>query len=218
MDDITAILIAKLQLDDIEELTNRNKSKQGSLADADHALNAYKEELEGLETFVSDRRMGRSISEAVESDGEYISAARVEEQNALRDHRLACSLGGIRNSQKDVADKLAYADLDDGLFRRLSLMNDFENSFSPSEESHIAGEPSTSGRLPSHTTESEIPRRQCVACQERKHTFDVLEAPCHMCTAGTVYPIFSRRLPLTSHCFHPDAVARISLSTWRQTS
>ncbi|KAA6409835.1 MAG: IBR finger domain [Lasallia pustulata] len=179
MDDLTAILVAKLQLEDIDELTDRSKDKQGCLTDADHALIAYKEELQELETFISDRRLGRSISEAVQSDGEYITAARVEEQNALRDRHLACALGGVRDSQKDAADKLAYVDVDEELLRRLSLLNDSQNPFSLSEESHIAGEPSTSESVLSHTTASEIPRRQCVACQERKHTFDVLEAPCH---------------------------------------
>lgn len=179
MDDLTAILVAKLQLEDIDELTDRSKNKQGCLTDADHALIAYKEELQELETFISDRRLGRSISEAVQSDGEYITAARVEEQNALRDRHLACALGGVRDSQKDAADKLAYVDVDEELLRRLSLLNDSQNPFSLSEESHIAGEPSTSESVLSHTTASEIPRRQCVACQERKHTFDVLEAPCH---------------------------------------
>ena len=179
MDDITASLIAKLHLDDIDELIGRNKGKQGSLTDADHALAAYREELQGLETFVSDRRMGRSISEAVETDGEVITAARVEEQNAVRDHHLACPLGGVRDSQKEVVDKLAHIDVDDELLRRFSLLNDSRNHLSPSEESHIAGEPSTSGGSSGHTTDSNIPRRQCVSCQERKHTFDVLEAPCH---------------------------------------
>lgn len=179
MDDITAALIAKLQLDDIEELTDRNKSKQGSLADADHALIAYKEELQSLEAFVSDRRMVRSISEAVQIDGEFVTAARVEEQNAVRDHQLACSLGGMRNSQKDAADNIAHVDVDDALLRRFSFLNDSENPFGPPQESQAAGGPSTSGGLSSPSTDSEISRRQCVACHERKHTFDILEAPCH---------------------------------------
>ncbi|SLM40635.1 hypothetical protein LPUS_11471 [Lasallia pustulata] len=138
MDDLTAILVAKLQLEDIDELTDRSKNKQGCLTDADHALIAYKEELQELETFISDRRLGRSISEAVQSDGEYITAARVEEENALRDRHLACALGGVRDSQKDAADKLAYVDVDEELLRRLSLLNDSQNPFSLSEESHIA--------------------------------------------------------------------------------
>lgn len=179
MDDITAALIAKLQLDDIDELTNRNKSKEGSLVDADYALIAYKEELQGLQTFVSDRRMGRSISRAVQNDGEYITAARVEEENALRDHHLACTLGGMRESQEEVADKLAYVDVDDELLRRLSILNNSQKPFSTFEESHVTGEPSASGSASGHIIDSDIPRRQCVACQERKHTFDVLEAPCH---------------------------------------
>lgn len=179
MDDITATLIVKLQLEDIEELTDRNKSKRGSLVDADHALIAYKEELRTLEAFISDRRLVCSISEAVQTDGEFVTAARVEEQNAVRDHQLACSLGGMRHSQKEVPDNLAYVDVDDELMRRFSLLNDFDNAFGPPQESQSAAGPSTSGGLWSHSTNSDIPRRHCVACQEWKHTFDVLEAPCH---------------------------------------
>lgn len=180
MDDITAALIAKLQLDDIEELADRNKSKQGPLVDADHALIAYREELQSLVAFVSDRRMVRSISEAVQTDGVFVTAARVEEQNAFRDHQLACSLSGEQHhSQKEVADKLTSVDVDDELLRRFSLLNNAEHPFGVPEDSRSAGEPSTSGGVRSQSTDSDIPRRQCVACRERKHTFDVLEAPCH---------------------------------------
>ena len=192
MDDITASLILKLQLEDADELIDSDKGKQagGPLADADHALVVYKEELQRLETVLSDRRMGRSISEAVERDAEHIRTARVEEQNAIRDHRLACSIGGLGDTQKLIGDPDAYVDVDDQLVRQLSRLNVSREFFDLFEGGNLTEEGSSS-RITGNKAPVEIQRRLCIACQETKHTFDVLETPCrHIYCRRCIFDLF----------------------------
>ena len=192
MDDITASLILELQLEDVDELIDSDKGKQaeGSLADADHALGVYKEELQRLETILSDRRMGRSISEAVERDAEHIRTARVEEQNAIRDRRLACSFWGVGDTHKLIGDPDAYVDVDDQLVQQLSFLNisrEFSDLFG---DGNLTGKGSSS-RIMGHGAPVEIQHRLCVACQETKHTFDVLETPCrHIYCRGCIFDLF----------------------------
>jgi hypothetical protein len=78
-DDITTALIVQLQLEDIEGMnfSSKGKGREGDLSDAEYALRLYRREFEAHSLLVSDRRMIRSIAQAVQTDGIVIAEYRL---------------------------------------------------------------------------------------------------------------------------------------------
>ena len=180
MDDLTATLIIQLQLDDINDLRQRSKGKnlEGSIMDSQVAQCEYQKELERFQTIIHDRRMGHSISQAVESDAEIITRASIEEDNAARDHQLACVLGGINHPAKPARTDFAIIDVADDLVQRLSLLNVTKRKVDFSSKSGTSPESSTSSKSQRGVNGGAIERLQCISCQEEKHTFDIVQTPC----------------------------------------
>lgn len=182
MDELSAILVLSLQIEDVDALLQGSKGKNpvGRRPDADIALLAYRDELLNSKMIIDDRRMGRSITDAVQTDGTMIAIARVEEQNAIRDHEVACRLGGIEPPKQLTSNQSSEPDIEVEVFRRLSILNSSINDQDLDYKNEAEG---SSSELVHGTGEkrwSEI-QKQCVACREDRPKYDTLEAPCTHC-------------------------------------
>lgn len=207
MDELSAILILLVQLEDVDELLRGSKGKNpvGRPTDADTALVAYRDELLRKKMMIEDRRMGRSISDAVQSDGSIIAAARAEEQDAVRDHEIACRLGGVQVPKQITSNGSAGHEVGEEVLRRLSILNCSDEVEDSDEDKTRA---SSSRLVPSidKGRRSTI-QKQCVACQEDKPKFDTTEVPCtHTYCRSCISELFG--IALTDESLFPPRCCR----------
>lgn len=88
----TAALIAKLYLEDLEDIYRSRKGKaraDAPLTDEEHATQAQQRYFEQLMAAAEDEKLARSIGTAVEMDQEYLNAFIVAEAAAVADRRAA---------------------------------------------------------------------------------------------------------------------------------
>lgn len=124
---------------------------------------------------LADRRMGESISEAVQRDSPVIAKARIEESNAIRDRELAARLGGIQVPKRTALEDFVEPELDEDLGRRLRRLNVLDvYAFEDDETTNKASSSKCSGG----GSKASGPKKECVACQEGKPVFETLTAPC----------------------------------------
>lgn len=92
----TVDAIVHSQLEDAQSLLNntKGKQKQGTLSDAELALQTYVNELTSCRAVAADRKMAQSIALAILRDGELVGQAREDEQQSVQDRQLALSLSG----------------------------------------------------------------------------------------------------------------------------
>ncbi|KAI9884549.1 MAG: RNA binding protein snu13 [Watsoniomyces obsoletus] len=204
MDEATATLILKYQLSDLDEILKEVKKKDDeeekdttSIIDV-FAFELYREELNQCMTSITDRRMARSISRAVQDDGPIIINTQVEEDLALQDHELASRIAaGIPCNRyratppmnKTPIDHLNETTTESILrqFRHLNILPSLERAIDdpfilevPSQEDDDVGEgPSHSSSIKGISYSSISPQEEeCVACMERKPSFEIFKAPC----------------------------------------
>ncbi|CAA7264021.1 unnamed protein product [Cyclocybe aegerita] len=107
----TAALIAKLQLEDIEDSLSRRKGKgraRAVLSDEEYAIQVQREQYEELLTVAQDAKIAASLRGAVETDIAYIEALMLAEEAAREDRRAAemLSRGEQLPPQKDCQIRL----------------------------------------------------------------------------------------------------------------
>ena len=189
MDDDTADLILRLQLEDYDRLSSSAKGKSvegGPPSDAELALFLYQQELRQSHLMLSDRRMTRSIACAVQADGPLLTETVSEEMSAVRDRDLASRLSGIRVSSELVPWESAPAELDDELIAKLAALYVAETdgdglapavSADQDDDTPSPGEASSFAAARGASSRSSANHR-CIACQEEKRFFDIARAPC----------------------------------------
>ena len=125
MDEDTAEIVLSLQIEDMNRLLEplTEKQKATTTSDSHLALIAYRNELEARLQLLHDRRMGRSIAQAVHHDESAVQEARLEENIATTDRNVACRIGGVVHAPNlgPVIDIIGEED--DALMARLSVMN-----------------------------------------------------------------------------------------------
>jgi hypothetical protein len=95
LDTETSILIARLVLDDIQEVNASRKGKghaPAPLSDEEYALELHAEGLRSHLEFLEDIRLAKSIDEALQSDQDVLRKMVVLERAELDDHRVAQAL------------------------------------------------------------------------------------------------------------------------------
>ncbi|KAK3625050.1 hypothetical protein LTR56_013654 [Elasticomyces elasticus] len=104
MDPLTLSTIIQLQLEDSEQLTANVKGKQreGTVSDAQLALQMYTEDLMSTDAVLTDRRMAQSIAMAVIRDGQAIERTHQREDQIVRDRELARRLQADATSPMDI--------------------------------------------------------------------------------------------------------------------
>ncbi|RMZ84686.1 hypothetical protein DV737_g946, partial [Chaetothyriales sp. CBS 132003] len=96
LDDASAELILRLQLDDVKSFKEQRggKQKAGDVDDSEYAATLLENNLREIIMFLTDRRMTKSIANAVEADGTLLEKSACEEQTACEDRALANRLNG----------------------------------------------------------------------------------------------------------------------------
>jgi len=94
LDPLTLNAIIEIQLEDSAALAGSAKGKQreGTVNDAEVALQMVTEDLHTCQRVLEDRKMARSIALAVHRDGSLISKTHQQEDQIARDRQLALSL------------------------------------------------------------------------------------------------------------------------------
>ncbi|MCJ1414849.1 hypothetical protein MMC32_001178 [Xylographa parallela] len=189
MDEPTARLLLEFYREDLAEIEARQKKKQkpGERTDPELAVDLLKHDIENLQSILFDRRIAQSFAIAVHQDAPAISILVQDEATAAQDHRLAYELdrelnqeqqqrhlttntAHFRNRRTTFAAGMAGPGL---LIESLRAYNEPEG-YRPGPSSSNSGI-----GLESFTIQQEI----CIICEEVKHLFDVLQAPCghHYC-------------------------------------
>ncbi|KAF9528770.1 hypothetical protein CPB83DRAFT_298045 [Crepidotus variabilis] len=91
----TAALIAKLAMEDLDELRGQGKGKaraNAPLTDEEYALQLQSQQYQELLTSTEDARIANSLREASATDAAYLEALVVAEQAAAEDRRAALAL------------------------------------------------------------------------------------------------------------------------------
>ncbi|KAL0573055.1 hypothetical protein V5O48_008914 [Marasmius crinis-equi] len=94
-DDLTLLLIAQLQLQDVGAVTQSRKGKARSdvpLTDEEYAFQLQAEFMNGFLTTMHDRRIAEGLSNAIETDIGLIETMSTAERAAEDDHRYATAL------------------------------------------------------------------------------------------------------------------------------
>ena len=179
MSGLSEALALRLQLEEIEEFRASSKGKEleGDIPDMDFALNMQAEELRKAVLLRADRDMTISIGRAVETDADVIGTIRAEEDATHRDHRIACSLGGVERPSRLEREDFACIDPSDEILQQFAQLNMCKGTSSPPAE-QLETSLASSSRLSPEPT-SKWPRTEhCAACDEDKPWDDVLIAPC----------------------------------------
>ena len=125
MDDLTAALVIELELEDAEIVSSsfKGKAHEGTLSDAELALELYKQELKRNASIFSDRRMARSIALAVQTDGNVLAESMSQEQSAARDRDMACGLSGTRVSSSVKPCTVTSEEMDEELLAKFAALS-----------------------------------------------------------------------------------------------
>lgn len=218
MDPLTLGATINLQLADTEEIIANAKGKQaeGTLNDAQMALQLYTWELEGCKAMLSDRAMAQSIAIAVIRDGDVIdAAARLEEQLA-RDRAFAENLewntshGG---APADVSQSEGDPWHDAEMLSKAAALYMFESEWPLSQHAFEdaegdTAESSAQGAEPKQTKRQR--QGHCVACDEDKPFVNVARVPCnHEYCRACLSDLF--RLSMTDESLFPPRCCRQSI-------
>ena len=185
LDDETATLILQLQSADLEELLNANKGKgrDGELSDTDLAAATYQQELQAMNTILTDRCMGRSLTRAVISDAALLNEPLAEENAAARDRALAQSWAEVNGPSTAPEQMTAAYYLDDGFLARLAALyvsgwNSEGDALEDTAHKDGSAAPESSAWAASRRNPSSANYRHCTACDLTKPLINVCQTPC----------------------------------------
>ncbi|OJD35685.1 ibr finger domain-containing protein [Diplodia corticola] len=187
-DDETVALILQLQSADLASLLapaecdgNDNNDAAGDRA---YAHQLYQEELEAQKIILSDRRMGKSLTRAVQTDQRTITAATEEEEAATRDHDLARSMGGLPRRPKTKAPAAtipeAPAPPAEDAFAAASSHSANDNDKDDGKaiaESSAQGAIKGKGKGQASDGDSQPTHRLCISCCTQCPFFDMATLP-----------------------------------------
>lgn len=188
MDEETALLILRLQAEDVEDIIRSAKGKQreGEVDDFRMALQLYGAEVEGHFLFLSDSSLATSMARANHQDGELISQLTDQEDQATRDRDLARRAeedeGAVTTEDpEDLAGKpySSYNVIDE-------FIEKFANQYMPCLEDNDEPPRSESSKLAASRKQTSktvikhpVTLRQCVVCMDRFPPQAIARAPCH---------------------------------------
>ncbi|KAI0128464.1 RING finger protein [Xylariales sp. AK1849] len=218
-DDESFTLMVGLLLEDVQQLNSRAKGKQheGTVSDAELAIQLYAQELGNAAVFAADRRLTRSISEAMQTDANAIAHFNREERMARYDHDVSVALsegletppaprdmpwvvGNETNSDLPIShthltDEILHTD-DDGDVVFLGYGHQGGQAESSSQAAR---------RKPTRVTQ--LQQRDCTSCMEPKHVRQLVRAPCqHEYCHGCLLTLF--RSAMTDESLFPPQCCR----------
>ncbi|KAK3700515.1 hypothetical protein LTR37_015916 [Vermiconidia calcicola] len=194
VDTLTMSTIVQMQIKESEELTSNVKGKQreGTMTDAQMALQMYMEDLRSCDATLKDRKMAQSIAVAVLQDGALIHEAYIHEQQVARDRELAASLSAnyvpiIDSERPQKMQKRDKIDpwSDPEMLAKVAAIymqqpdQQLPSPILPDSDSDAGTIAESSTRPASHKTNDKPARRICVACGDEKDFFEVARVPCN---------------------------------------
>lgn len=176
MDDDTARAILDIQIADLAEAEAAFKQEAGKSKDHDVEASAslFRHNLEEIRTSFSDRRMARSIANAVIEDGSRVSAHTREEQMARRDREMARQLQTGRQPQTSAGAQ-EPTQVDDATLSRMAGLFVSESVGRALMPIEMLVQETTK---PSGGKGHRPKLHQCSACGDKKSYFEVIKAPC----------------------------------------
>lgn len=189
-DDESLDLVLSLLREDAHQFESTSKGKQveGTLSDADLALQLHNEELNRVTTYASDRRMTKSIQKAVQADTDALLASEREENVARNDRALAVASSkgtSLAPTQTPAKADPSAAELE--WLEKLSAMyitgvgeeaeeGDNEVLYSDTDTTSMMSPESSSWAASRASKKSKL--RPCMACGDMKHFVYLARAPC----------------------------------------
>ena len=224
IDDSSADLIVELQIADLEELelTQRGKQRADTMNDAEIAARLFKDNLEDLRVSLADRRMTKSLAQAVQADRGILTRSILEEEVARVDHALAQRLNG---GDDDAEVDLCLKTIEDHTVSKLARLHVSEEFDDNMTDDHVVldlsggmkEEPEASERAAFRKSDFDSSvNHRCDACRESKRYFDVFAAPCrHEYCRDCLHDLF--KAALTDESLFPPRCCRqnIPLDTMR---
>jgi len=214
LDPLTPNAIIEIQLEDSATLAGSAKGKQreGTVNDAEVALQMFTEDLHTCQRVLEDRKMARSIALAVHRDGSLISRAHQQEDQIARDHQLAASLmqapaddefHATRRAPPPQQDKdMNDPWVSDELLEKAAALYDedsvfagpvpsFDDNDNDSDQNETTLQPESSAWGASRAGKAKQKLGHCVACGDIKDFFDVARVPCdHEYCRGCLASLF----------------------------
>ncbi|GAB7366387.1 hypothetical protein MBLNU230_g8184t1 [Neophaeotheca triangularis] len=202
MDPLTFKAVVEMQLEDSQTLlaSSKGKQREGTINDAEFALQMYAEDLRACDATLADRTLAQSIATAVIRDGAMIQRAYQAEEQLASDRELALRLSNTNDEALGVGRTAACPS---GTFPKPKTQCD--KSGDPWQDVEMLakasaiymGMPTTykAPRLPSSSDSDTIvaessawaaSRRQtskaklsrCVICQDEFEFYSVVRTPC----------------------------------------
>ncbi|RYP65651.1 hypothetical protein DL771_008203 [Monosporascus sp. 5C6A] len=202
MGDEDIALIVKLLQEDgqiaMDAAQAKGKQPEGAETDEYLAFKLQIEELQSAETVAMDRRMTRSIQQAIRADSDALARLRDDERQAQRDRAFSIALSNGQAVPGDAPTHdapLGLGDEDDFLdklsYIYVTGIEDEEDIDSEGDDEHTAPrgqkqQPESSAWAASRrarppqpgSRQRQQPKRNCEACGERKHFAELARAPC----------------------------------------
>lgn len=126
MDEATAALIFRLQIEDSEELREtfegKGKGREGEIPDALLALQLHTEDLNRNSTLITDRLMARSIAQACRIDGVVLTNIILQDHDCAGDREVACKLSGVAPPAPIEPWTVSSDFLDEELLKKLNAL------------------------------------------------------------------------------------------------
>ncbi|KAG8420645.1 hypothetical protein J3459_010861 [Metarhizium acridum] len=181
IDNASLDLILRLQLEDAEGLL-RGKHAFGEEPDVEFAAQLFKNDLEQLQTFISDNIMSRSIAQATLMDGDAIQASIDEEQQATYDREYATNFDSTNNPPRTYS---SVPLIDDEMMGKLAVLFVGAGDL----PTHAAHAESSSQGAKAGELRADYNTRHCTGCEEDVSYIDAIRCPCshdycRTCIAG----------------------------------
>ncbi|SMR44036.1 unnamed protein product [Zymoseptoria tritici ST99CH_1A5] len=196
LDALTIAAIVQGRLDDSNEIASGSKGKQreGTLTDAQVALQLHNGDLNACATLLQDRMMAQSMCLAMIQDGAVIDEAQRQEDQAVRDHAMAVSMSGgtarrtiqpARNSSSALVkvpntwedpETLAKAAVIYNVGRPTQNASNTTASNGDEDEDITVAESSTWAAL--RAAFGEPPLCECAGCGDFTESLDLARVPC----------------------------------------
>lgn len=169
----------------------KGKQPAGTETDTQIALRLYLEDLQKAETSATDKRMSRSLQQAVTSDSNALLQSQREEQIAQDGRGPSLTLGNGEGrdearapSTEQHALEAPTDKIDEDLVKKLSYLDvagpegkyKIDESENGDEESVVGVQPESDAWATSRPSKAILPMRQCTACVE--HFNELAQAPC----------------------------------------
>ncbi|KAI1266436.1 hypothetical protein F5Y18DRAFT_416309 [Xylariaceae sp. FL1019] len=191
-DDESLSTILELLVGDAQDVIENSKGKQaeGVLSDADLAWQLFTEELDTASLYASDRRMTKSIQDAVRSDQPALVELEQEERTATNDRELVAALSAGRTedgAQEPVELGPSAAELEiweklDALY--ITGVHDYPSDDDTDDveisdtDTIVPNQPESSSWAATRKSKRSSQRRKCLACCNIKHFTDLARVPC----------------------------------------